>query len=67
MSDLKLYMVFHLGDEPCYNVRVASSPEEAMTFCLNHSVKPKPNDAAQKSCKVEEIKVQGYKITIEKI
>ena len=67
MSELKLYMVFHLGDESCYNVRVAESPEEAMTHCLNHSGKPKPNNAAQKSCKVEEIKVPGYKITVEKI
>ncbi len=67
MSDLKLYMIYHLGGQPCCNVRVASSLEEAMTQCLNHSGKPKPNDAAQKNCKVEEVKVNGYKITIEKI
>jgi hypothetical protein len=67
MSDLKLFMVYHLGEHPCCNVRVANSLEEAMTQCLNHSGKPKPNDAAMRSCKVEEVKVNGYKITIEKI
>ena len=67
MSDLKLFMVYHLGEQPCCNVRVASSLEEAMTQCLNHSDKPKPSDAALRSCKVEEVKVEGFKITIEKI
>ena len=67
MSDLKLFMVYHLGEQPCCNVQVASSLEEAMTQCLNHSGRPKPSDAALRSCKVEEVKVEGFKITIEKI
>jgi len=67
MSDLKLYMVYYLGANPCWNLRVARSAEEALMNCFEHSGKPKPEDAAECSCRVEEVTLAGYRITIDKI
>ncbi len=67
MSELKLYMVYNLGSKSCCNIRVAASAEEAMTGCLDHSNKPKPEDAEMSNCKAEEVKINGYKITVEKL
>ena len=66
MEDLKLYMVYYLGDSPCWNLRVARSEEEAIMQCFNGSKKPKPPGAHEKSCRVEEVRIEGYKIRIEK-
>ena len=54
MEDLRLYMVYYLGASPCWNLRVASR-------------RKKPHDAMEKSCRAEEVKIDGYKISIEKI
>jgi len=35
--------------------------------CFEHSGKPKPEDAAECSCRVEEVTLAGYRITIDKI
>lgn len=64
MDELKLYMVYYLGDSPCWNLRVAKSPEQALTQCFDHSGKPRPSDNSGRSCRVEEVKIQGYKINI---
>ena len=66
MNNLKLYMVYFLGNRPCFNVRVANSPEEALTQCFAHSEKPLPEDAAEKNCRVEEVMVPGYHISVQK-
>ena len=66
MNDLKLYMVYYMGEMPCWNLRVAHSPEEALTQCLNHPVKEKPKDSFEKNCRAIEVKIDGYKINIEK-
>ncbi len=67
MNDLKLYMVYYLGGNPCWNLRVARSPEEALMHCFEHSGKPRPKDAAECSCRAEEVTLAGYRISIEKI
>ncbi len=67
VEKLKLYMVYHLGDNSCWNLRVAGSPEEALTQCFNHSGKPRPADAAERSCRAEEVRLDGYNIKIEKV
>ena len=67
MEDLRLYMVYYLGASPCWNLRVAQSPEEAMMQCFDNSRRKKPHDAMEKSCRAEEVKIDGYKISIEKI
>jgi len=66
MDDYKLYTVYYLGDSPCWNLRIARSEEEAIMQCFNRSDRPKPPDAHEKSCRVEEVKISGYKIHIEK-
>ncbi|MGQ9560510.1 MAG: hypothetical protein ACUVTG_05445 [Candidatus Oleimicrobiaceae bacterium] len=67
MDELKLYMVYYLGDSPCWNLRVARSEEEAIMQCFNTSKKPKPPGAAECSCRAEEVRIAGYKIKVEKI
>jgi hypothetical protein len=67
MNELKLYMVYYLGAGPCWNLRVAHSPEEALMACFDHSGKPRPHDAAECSCRVEEVQLNGYRISVEKI
>ncbi|HNW58745.1 MAG TPA: hypothetical protein PKI62_03620 [bacterium] len=66
MDELKLYLVYHLGINPCWNLRVARSPEEALTTCFHHSAEVGVNDVDAGSCRVEEIRLEGYRIKIEK-
>jgi len=67
MEDLKLFMVYYLGDSPCWNLRVARSPEEAIMQCFDRSKRTRPLNADKYSCRVEEVKVEGYRISIEEI
>jgi hypothetical protein len=67
MEELKLYKVYYLGERGCWSLRVAGSPEEALMQCINHSDMPKPDDAAENSCRAEEVKFDGYRINVEKI
>jgi len=67
MNELKLYMVYYLGANPCWNLRVARTEEEALMQCFEHSGKPRPHDAASCSCRAEQVHFEGYRITIEKI
>ena len=66
MEKLKLYMVYHLGKSPCWNLRIALSPEQALTQCFDQTQKPKLGKDAERSCRVEEVKFEGYKLTIQK-
>jgi hypothetical protein len=67
MDELKLYLVYHLGINPCWNLRVARSPEEALTTCFHHTDEINISDVDAGNCRVEEIRLEGYKIKIEKI
>lgn len=67
MDELKLYLVYHLGINPCWNLRVARSPEEALTSCFHHTGSDPVSDADAGSCRVEEIRLEGYRIRVEKV
>ena len=66
MSEYKLYKVYHLSEKSCWNLRVAQSPEEALTHCINHPHSTRPDDAADRSCRAEEVKINGYTIKVTK-
>jgi hypothetical protein len=65
MNEFKLFMVYHLGKNPCWNLRVARSPEEALTNCLDYPDRERPGEKIEKSCRVEEVQLKGYKIHVE--
>lgn len=67
MQELKLFMVYHLGANHCWDLRIAHSAEEALTQCFEHLHKPQPDSAIESSCRAEEVNIQGYLIKIEKI
>jgi hypothetical protein len=67
MEELKLYKVYYLGDSSCWNLRVARSPEEALLKCFDRTDRNKPADAHEKSCRVEEVLIDGYRIKIEQV
>lgn len=66
MQELKLFLVYHLGENPCWNLRIARSREEALMQCFDHTLPNNPS-AREASCRVEEVTFEGYKLTIEKI
>jgi hypothetical protein len=63
MEDLKLFLVYHIGGGPCWQLRVAKSPEDALFQCFGSRDHARIADA-QRSCRVEEIKVPGYEIVV---
>lgn len=65
MDDLKLFLVYHMGGGPCWQLRVAKSTEDALCQCFGSSDHSKLSDA-QHSCRVEEVKVPGYEIVVRK-
>ncbi len=65
MGTLKLYIVYHLGANACWSLRVARSPEEALTHCLDHKESGPQKQAHEGSCRVEEVQLPGYRIIIE--
>jgi len=67
MEELKLYIVYHLGANACWNLRVARSPEEALAHCLDHTGTTPKKEAHEGSCRAEEVQLPGYRIKIDKI
>ncbi len=65
MDDLKLYLVYHLGSSPCWNLRIAKSKEAALMQCFDTDT-DKPTNAKDHSCRVEEVTFEGYRVKIEK-
>lgn len=63
MEDLKLFLVFHMGGGPCWQMRVAKSAEDALFQCFGGKEHAKMSDP-QYSCRVEEVKVLGYEIVV---
>ncbi len=66
MNDYKLYKVYHLGNAHCYHLHVARSPEEALRRCFGHTNATLSEEQRDKSCRAEEVKIDGYTIKIEK-
>ena len=67
MQELKLYLVYSLGNSPCWNLRIAHSQEEALTQCFDKPPADRPSDVKDHSCRVEEVTFDGYKLKIEKL
>jgi hypothetical protein len=67
MNSFKLYMVYYMGEVPCWNLRVARSAEEALTQCFNTPGRKLPKDSLEKNCRAVEVEIKGYKITIEPV
>jgi hypothetical protein len=66
MQELKLYLVYHMGNSPCWNLRIAHSQEEALMQCFDKPPENRPDDIKERSCRVEEVKFDGYELKIEK-
>ena len=66
MKELKLYKVYHLGANSCWDLRIAHSAEEALTQCFEHNVAQRPESASESSCRAEEVIIRGYRIKVEK-
>jgi len=63
-KNLKLFMVSHLGPNPCWRMVIADNPEEAFLQCAHDG---RDNTLAKSgSCKIEEIQFDGYEIEIKK-
>lgn len=63
MSELKLYMVSHLGKIPCWGLVVARDPAEAFLKCTKASNLLQRE--SRENCKVEEVQIEGYEIIIK--
>ncbi len=58
----KLYIVSSMGPLCCWHVHAAASPEEAMFQCFK--VDKHMDERARASCRVEELKVEGFEIRV---
>ena len=65
MKDLKLFFVTHMEGRPCSRFLVAQNEEEAFLQCF--SKEKNRNVSSRSSCKVEEVKIEGYEIAVRKI
>jgi len=63
MEELKLFLVFHMGGGPCWQMRAAKSAEDALFQCFGGKEHAKVSDT-QQSCRVEEVRVPGYEIVV---
>jgi len=62
LDELKLFIVKFAGPEPCVKLQVARNAEEAFLECFNRHARREGGEEA--SCKVEEARVEGYKIKV---
>ncbi len=65
MKELKLFFVTHMEGRPCNRFLVAQNEEEAFLRC--YSKEKSRNVSSRSSCKVEEVKIEGYEIEVRKI
>jgi hypothetical protein len=62
MKKLRLYIVSHLGDNPCWRLVVAENAADAFLKCVE--ARKMPQKASMCNCTVNELKINGYEITI---
>ncbi len=60
----RLYIVSSTGPLPCWHVHAAASPEEAIFQCFK--VDKHMDERARASCRVEELKLEGFEIKVMK-
>lgn len=63
MEELKLFLLYHMGGGPCWQLKVAKSAEDALFQCFGSGDHAKVTDT-QQSCRVEEVTVPGYDIVV---
>jgi len=64
MSELKLYVVSHLGKYPCWSLMVAENAAEALVKCMKQTNLPQRE--SRENCKAEEVQIEGYEIIVKK-
>ena len=60
---MKLFMVTDVSTSPCWFLIPAKNYEEALLKCINEKKCPLDKQK-QSSCKVEEVKLEGYEIKV---
>ncbi len=65
MEELKLFIVSDVSTTPCWFIIPARNYEEAILRCIDEKNCPITKQR-QSSCKVEEIRIEGYKINVTK-
>ncbi len=66
MEEYKLYKVYYMGDKACWNLKVARSPEEALTKCFDFPQRSQDLKKNDRCCRAEEVKINGFNIKVEK-
>ena len=61
-DDLKLFLVSHMGPYSCWSLEVGPNAGAAFQGCRKNKRVPETSDST--SCKVEEVKIPGYRIII---
>jgi len=65
LEELKLFIVSDIGATPCWVIIPAKNYEEAILKCIDEKNCPITKQR-QSSCKVEEIRIEGYTISVTK-
>ena len=63
MSDLKLFVVSHLGKYSCWGLVVAENAAEALLKCMKQTNLPQRE--SRENCKAEEVQIEGYEIIVK--
>lgn len=61
-EDLKLFLVSHMGAYSCWSLEVGPNAGAAFLGCRKNKRVPETSDST--SCKVEEVKIPGYRIIV---
>ncbi len=67
VESLRLFKVFYMGDKSCFKLRVARSPEEALTKCFSLGEGVVDGHELKRCCRAEEVTIDGYRLYIEKV
>ncbi|MFQ6104809.1 MAG: hypothetical protein ACE5OP_11035 [Candidatus Glassbacteria bacterium] len=65
MEELKLFVVSDNSTTPCWFIIPARNYEEAILKCIDEKNCPITKER-QSSCKVEELRIEGYEISVVK-
>jgi len=61
-EELKLFLVSHMGPYSCWSLEVGTNAGSAFQGCRKNKRVPESSDST--SCKVEEVKIPGYRIIV---
>ncbi len=61
-DDLKLFLVSHMGPYSCWSLEVGTNAAAAFQGCRKNKRVPESSDST--SCKVEEVKIPGYRLIV---